>query len=355
MKILINIGHPAHVHFFKYFIRQLEKDGHQVIVVAWYIGIVQMLLNAYNIRYRIVGKRYHGLTGIGYSQIKYEYDLYKLIKKTKPDILLGIGGTAIAHVGKLLRKPSVVFTDSESAKFANCITFPFTTVVLTPACYKIDLGKKHVRFNGYKELAYLHPNHFKPDAFVMEELGLKKHEKFVIIRFIAWQASHDIGQYGFTLAIKRKLVNELSKHARVLITSEHPLPDEFEEYRITTSPEKIHDLIYYATLLLGDSQTMTTEAGILGTPAIRCNSFVGPDDMSNFIELEQKYGLIYCYREPDKAIQRALELLHQPDLKEQWAKKRQKLLADKIDVTSFMVDFIEDYPESFKKYIERST
>jgi len=32
------------------------------------------------------------------------------------------------------------------------------------------------------------------------------------------------------------------------------------------------------------------------------------------------------------------------------AKKRERLLADKIDVTQFMVDFIENYPESFYRY-----
>jgi hypothetical protein len=99
---------------------------------------------------------------------------------------------------------------------------------------------------------------------------------------------------------------------------------------------------------------MTTEAAILGTPVIRCNSFVGPNDMGNFIELERKYDLIYSFRNTEQAIQKAIELIQRTDLKEQWAKKREKLLADKIDVTRFMVDFIEDYPASFQKYKVKS-
>lgn len=97
---------------------------------------------------------------------------------------------------------------------------------------------------------------------------------------------------------------------------------------------------------------MTTEAGVLGTPAIRCNSFVGENDMGNFIELEQKYGLIFNYNDSDKAIGKAVELIQKPDLKEEWRKKREKLLKDKIDVTAFMVWFIENYPESFKEMKE---
>ena len=59
-------------------------------------------------------------------------------------------------------------------------------------------NNKHITFNGYSELAYLHPNYFKADPSVLENLGLDKDEKFIIIRFVAWGASHDIKQQGFT-------------------------------------------------------------------------------------------------------------------------------------------------------------
>jgi len=108
----------------------------------------------------------------------------------------------------------------------------------------------------------------------------------------------------------------------------------------------------YAKMLVGDSQTMTTEAGVLGTPAIRCNSFVGENDMGNFIELEQKYSLIFNYDDPNKAMEKAVELIQKPNLKEEWKKKREQLLKDKIDVTAFMVWFIENYPESFREMKE---
>ncbi len=34
MRILVDIGHPAHVHFFKNFIWEMEKRGHEFIVTA---------------------------------------------------------------------------------------------------------------------------------------------------------------------------------------------------------------------------------------------------------------------------------------------------------------------------------
>ena len=99
---------------------------------------------------------------------------------------------------------------------------------------------------------------------------------------------------------------------------------------------------------------MTTEASILGTPAIRCNSFVGKNDMGNFNEIEKKYGLIFNYDDPDKAIDKAVELVQKPNLEEEWKKKREKLLKEKIDVTSFMVWFFENYPASFWKLKKNS-
>jgi predicted glycosyltransferase len=99
-------------------------------------------------------------------------------------------------------------------------------------------------------------------------------------------------------------------------------------------------------MLVGDTQTSTTEAACLGTPAVRCNSFVGKNDMSNFIELENIYDLIFNFNIPEKAIEKSIELIQEQDLKEKWINKKERLLKNKIDVTAFMTWFIEDYPES---------
>jgi len=61
------------------------------------------------------------------------------------------------------------------------------------------------------------------------------------------------------------------------------------------------------------------------------------------VELEDRYQLIFNYGDPNQAILKAVELIQQPDLKQQWQEKRQALLADKIDVLKFMVETIEGY------------
>ena len=34
MKILIDINHPAHVHYFKNFIKIMEKKGHEFLIIS---------------------------------------------------------------------------------------------------------------------------------------------------------------------------------------------------------------------------------------------------------------------------------------------------------------------------------
>ena len=255
-----------------------------------------------------------------------------------------------AHVSAILRKPYILFEDTESATAVQKVCFPFANAIVTPSCYKVDLGGKHVRFEGYYELAYLHPNYFKPNPAVLDELGLSKDDKFIIMRFVSWNAVHDIRQKGFDLELIKKAVKEFEKYGKVFITSESPLPKEFEKYRITTQLDRIHDLLYYALIFVGDSGTMTTEAGVLGTPSVRYSAFTESDELGNFVDLEKKYDLVYSFQSSNQVIEKTLELLGHKDLKEEWRKKRKNSLQNKIDVTAFMVRFIENYPESFYKY-----
>lgn len=347
MRVLVFVNHPAHVHLFKNMIWILEEHGHIVKILAREKEIVFYLLDKYGFEYTPIGKFHGGIIGKAYELITTDYRCYKLAKKFRPDILVDVGIYG-AHTSKLIGKPSIIFNDTEVANLTNMLYVPFADVICTPSCFKKDLGRKQVRYNGYHELAYLHPNYFTPNPSVLEDLGLKSGDNFVIVRFVAWQASHDIGQHGFDMETKRRLIKELEKYARVFITSESPLSEEFEKYRIAASPEKIHDLLYYATMYFGEGATMATEAAVLGTPSVYVSSLVGI--MGNFAELEQEYGLVYSFQEADSAIEKAVELLEQPSLKEQWSEKRERLLADKIDITQFMVDFIENYPQSCTKY-----
>lgn len=346
MRIIVDIGHPAHVHFYKNFIRHMKEKGHELVVTARDKDVALPLLEAFDIEYEVVGKMGKGKFDLAREWVERDRKVYSIAKRFHPSILTGIHNPCVAHIARLTKAKSIIFTDTEHDKIANLVTFPFADVICTPSCFKKDLGKKQVRYNGYHELAYLHPNYFRPDPSALDELGLKKDDKFVIVRFVAWQASHDIGHYGFNMEAKRKLVKELEKYARVFITSESPLPEEFKEYGITIPPERIHDLLYYATMYVGEGATMASECAALGVPAIYASTL----RLGYLDEEEERYGLVYNLQDTEQVVQKAIELLQQQDLKQEWVRKRKRLLEDKIDVTQFMVDLIENYPGSLKLY-----
>lgn len=338
------MGHPAHVHFFKNTIRCLEQKGHHILVTARDKEVTLALLKAYGIEHIVLSSMGHSKGDLFKEFIIRDYKLFRIAKNFNPDILMGILNPTVAHVARLLRKSSIIFNDTEHAALAQKITYPFTDVVCTPSCFKRDIGKKQIRYNGYHELAYLHPNYFTPDPDVLNEFGLNKGDPFIILRFVSWGASHDVGHHG--IQNKMEFVKKLEKYGRVLITSEGELDDALKKNRIKVSPEKLHDLLYYASLYVGDGGTTAVESAILGIPSIYVSSLAGT--MGNFTELEEKYGLLFNYNDSNKALNKAVELIQDPSIKEEWNKKREKLLRDKIDVTKFMVRYIENYSDNME-------
>lgn len=233
--------------------------------------------------------------------------------------------------------PHITFDDTEHARFEHLLYLPFTSRVYTPDSFTKDMGKKQVRYPGYHELAYLHPNWFTPDPGVLEKYGLKVGEPFFVIRQVSWNASHDLGQKGFGSADASELIALLKKYGKVVLSSELKRETEVEETGVTIDPAHMHDLLYYSTLYVGEGGTMATEAALLGTPAI----FVSTLTAGNWQDLENNYGLMFSLKESETAKQKVVELLNNPDLKKQWSIKRQTLLEGKIDVTEYLVAQIE--------------
>jgi len=354
MKILIDIGHPAHVHLFKYLIEQFRMNGNEPLVTVRDIPAAKELLNIYEIPYINLGSKSASLKGKLINQFKYNLRLNKIVKENRIDLAIGTSIT-IAHVSKISKVKSIVFDDDDDNVQPLMTRFghPFADIILSPDILKRKGRKKEtVYYSGYHELAYLHPNRFNPEPLVLKEAGIKDGESYFILRFNSFKAHHDIGVQGLSIETKWKLVNLLSKHGKVFITTERNIDPEFETFLINISPNKIHSFIYYSTMLIGDSQTMTSEAAVLGVPALKCNSFAGELSVPN--EIENKYDLCYSYKPEhfDKMLHKTEELLKRDNLKQEWQIKRKNMLNDKIDVSGFFIWLVENYPHSVKEFRE---
>lgn len=328
MRILFDINHPADVHQFKHLIRNLKGKGNHVIVTARNKECTHTILNHENIKF-IPRKGYTGILGKTVGMILNDLFLVKVAKKESVDLLVGSSGNCyIAHAGFLLRKPSIVFDDTEHSTLQNKLTFPFATVIATPSSYSLDLGKKQRKYNGFKELAFLRPNLFKPEKEVLKKYGIKG--KFFLIRLVSWDASHDFGKRGISM---KKVIETLQKEGKVIISSETKLPSSLQKLCVK-SPTDLHPLLYHAKLVISEGASTATEAALMGTPTIYANEL----PLGYVRELE-KEGLI-VHAESEKKLLEKIPPLLLKKTKNQWRKRKSDLISQKVDVVKWMTNLI---------------
>lgn len=348
MRILVDIGHPAHIHLFKNFIWQMQKKGHKFLITSRDKECTLQLLDAYGFKYVNRGTGSGNLIGKALNMLKTDVKLFKIAKKFKPDVLLGVNNPYIAHVSKLIGRPSIIFNDTEHAKLGNLMVYPFATKICTPSCYKGNINKKQIRYNGYHELAYLYPKYFKPDPKILEDLGLKKNQKFFVLRFVSWEASHDIRSKGISFEGKKKIVKLLEKQGRVFISSEAKLDSYFRKYKISIDPAKFHSILFYSSLFVGEGSTSAIEAALLGTPAVHFEAFrsksgeiTNISKMFGNIQELQEAGIFWTFCNEAKMISQIKKILSLPNFKEKIiSKKLKKLLSKKIDVNKFIINLL---------------
>jgi uncharacterized protein len=346
MRVLIDIAHPGHVHLFKNVYAELVKNGHAVFVSTRDIPVALHLLKFYNIPFYNIGGKRNSIFGKAITTLQQDAALLIFVKQKAIDI--GVSShIVLSHVAKVSSMKSLIFDDDDDIVEPLVVKYghSFADIILSPDSI-VRKNAKNIGYCGMHELAYLHPNRFQADENVLNELGIQQGEKYFILRFVAFKAHHDIGQFGINVEQKQKIIDLLKPYGKIFISSENPIEREFEEYLLSVPPEKIHSLIYFADLFLGDSQTMTSEAAIMGIPALKCNTFAGKLSVPN--DLERKYGLCYSYQpaEFEKFYAHIQQLLVKENLKDEWKQKRDVFLKEIIDVTAFFVWFIENFPDS---------
>lgn len=344
MNILVHIGHPGHVHLFRNPIRTWMQNGHRVLIAIRDRPPIAELLHAYGLESHVASKPRPGIAGRMRELVEHDVAVLRLALRHRSDLLVGTS-VAAAHVSRCTRARSILFEedDADAIRLFAWLAYPFADAIAIPDCLRDRRGPRHVTYNGYHELAYLHPNHFTPNPGVIARLGLQPDEPFVLIRHVALTAFHDTRASGLSLEMMREIVGRCARRAKVFIQFEGPLPEVFAPYRLRIAPHEIHDVISHASLLISDSQTMTAEAAVMGVPSIRMNSFVGR--LSYLEELEHRYGLTYGFRPgEEQRLMRCLDaLLAARDRTSEWQVRRQRMLRDKIDTAQWIARFVESF------------
>ena len=370
MRVGLFLGHPAHFHMLKNTAKALNENGHKVHFVIKKKDILENLLTDAGYSYTMIREdRSNSLFGLIRSVLGMELGMCRFLHKNKIDILVGSTLSFASRV--IMRTPTIVMGEDDSdvvPKYANMV-YPFASAILTPiVCDNGKWNNKSTKYPSYQELAYLHPNHFTPSREVVESYCINTSKPYFIIRFASLNAHHDDGIKGINTAIAQRLIDILSPHGQIYITSERELEPQFEPYRIRINPLDMHHVMAFASLYIGDSQTMAAEAGVVGTPFVRFNDFVGR--IGYLRELEDTYELGYgihasilteesTIRRNDGTLQpsgvdalydtvKRLVALPADERQALFTSRRENMLSDKIDYAKYLTWFIENYPQSAK-------
>jgi len=350
MKIAVFVNSQAEAHFYKNIIAALERDGNQVFVLARDCDGATELLNELNIPFfqfsSPPGPESRKVTSLPHDVV----NAFRYLKEKNIDLTTGCG-TYSTFTACLLKVPDIAFNDCESTispeRYALFkLTYQFTDVFVTPSSFKRELGSKHFKVESYKELAYLHPHYYTPNPSIFDLLDVPRSHDYSVLRFNAFERPHDPSVGVLTNADKIALVKELSDYGEVFVSSECDVPRALQEHVLDVPKHRIHDVLSYASLFVTDTQTMAAESALLGTPTIRSSPIMSDCDPV-FIELEREFQLLFNLKTPSEVAAKAVQLIEDPHVTEDWLKKRDRLLERKLDLTALMVSLIEEFPASF--------
>lgn len=342
MKISISINHPAHVHYFKNFIYEMKSKGNEIIVINRDDTLINYLLDTYDIEHITINKRpvnKQRISSIIYLAKSILNTLYLGIK-FKPEIFIGFASVPASFTSFILRKPSILLDDTEHNHINHKLYLKFCSVVLTPFYFKKNLGGKQIYFNGFLEQLYLHKKNFS----ISEEHKIKE-EEFALIRFISYNAHHDIGvKEPFSLEEKKKLILELEKKIKVYVSLEsNEYDDFFSKYKLDFNPEQIHTVLNNCSLLISEGATMACEAAILGTRVV----YINPLKVGYLTYLSENYAHVDIMTGEAllNNIDHVFELLEKDENKQDI---RLKIEENTVNPTKLLIWFVENYPQSSK-------
>ncbi len=333
-RVLLEIGHPGHVHFFRNASHILLKKGWDVFAYSRNKADCFNLLKREAIKTYMtrednsVSSKFANLPGRSLSVAALARDL-------KVDVLSGVHPIYTSIASRLVRKPCIGFADTDHAKEQIIIYRTNCRKIYTPVSYSVNLGKKHRRYRGFHELSYLHPRYFKPDMSLIEESGVLDQGPPIVVRVIDWNATHDVGVQKKSW--EPEFIDEFGRDHRIVISCEGEVPRNLREYLNPLPSHHFHHLLAFSKLCVGPGATTSSEAAMLGTPAVYTN----PLRLGYIEQLQKEYGLVQIEREPHRIIEKARNMIQVS--KSEYESRKQRLLAESCDVTQLVCKALEEY------------
>jgi hypothetical protein len=350
MNILFYFGHPAKFHFFKNTINNLYSNGHQVDIFINGKDVLEDLVKAEGWQYYNLfpkGRKIKNIPPKMSILINIARTLLKLFLKTynrKYDLF--VTSDLLVIIGKIKKVTSILVTDDDIKGVPNqWLLFKFSDYIFAPKI--CNLGKyetKKISFYGYKALGHLHPNHFKPSVEIINKYNLQPGSYF-FIRTVAVISHHDSGMHGINDELLCRIIKFLEPFGTILLNSERKVPQHLQKYILSFNKNEIAHILAFSRMVISDSSTVCAEAAVLGVPTIEYNSWFQLYEQPKELA---KYDLVYYTFNEFDLFSKARLILGTNGINDIQMAKRQKMLNNCIDVSSFLTWVIEMFPQSIK-------
>ena len=343
MRLLIDIGHPAHVHLFRHLADDLISRGWQVLFSVRPKSNNVELLKALNLPFSECGVLKKSISGKIASLFTRDIALYRLFKSYMPTITISHSSFYLSQVSWLCGIPNITLEDTGNLEQV-LLYLPFTNVILTPESYHRNHGKKQIRYNGFHETAYIHPDFAKLSTETPHRIP-----NIILIRLVDWTASHDIGHKGLSVSCIQDLIRLINDKAEIKMLSEKPLPAELQRYALQIEPHELYDYLSHVKLYIGEGATLASECALMGIPAIYVNS-----RSAGVIQAQVEAGLLYHFTSGEGVIYKARELLLDNNSVLLHRTRAAEFLSNKINLSKLLVWFVENWPESYTEIKKNS-
>lgn len=344
-RVLFDIEQPAQVHLFRNAIAELQSQGYETLVTSRETDATEELLDAYGIEHRSLSTRVKLLPRFVDELLIRKLRLLGIVRAFRPSVIVSRLDSVPAHVSALSGTRYVAVSDTNVDRsflhrLSQRLTVRFVDTVCVPERFQLSVDPENRRSLDFQELAYLHPHYFQPDPRTLDGYDIDPTETFFVIDVGGLDAYHGVSCAAPSPETIRRLVRTLSPHGRVCIPADTDLPADLTEYQRSIDPEAVQQLLSFADLYIGVSETMATEAAMLGTPAIRTTSNVDEHDESVSRALEEQYDLLRSSADDDRAVRTARRTVEFGIDNVDWQRRRDQLIAEQPDVTERIVTTI---------------
>ena len=96
MRILADLLHPAHVHFFKHAIWEWQRQGHQVLITSRDKDVALTLLDEYGFDHNVLSTAGKGLPRLLWELVTRSIRLLRVARSFRPDLM--VGGISVDQV-----------------------------------------------------------------------------------------------------------------------------------------------------------------------------------------------------------------------------------------------------------------